>query len=243
MVHELQLTAGELRIGATPVLSDVDVTFRSGVTHLLGPNGAGKSTLLRALAGLLPLGSGQLVWDGETVRPEHCNAHRARVAWLPQSADAPGGVTAEQLMHHVAWFKRIPRREADHAVRSSLATTDTSDLASRRIGRMSGGQKQRVLLAAALLGDPQVVLLDEPTTGLDVAHRRQMTQLVNRIADQGTIVVGSTHHVEDVLASPGDVVVVSAGQVTYHGAAAELAGGDVTHEALQAGLEHAMGLR
>ncbi|WP_216587927.1 ABC transporter ATP-binding protein [Streptomyces brasiliscabiei] len=214
-----------------------DVTFRltEGVTGLLGPNGAGKTTLLRILATATPPDNGAftvLGHDPRTVRGRQ--DVRRTLGYLPQNPGFHPDFTAFEFIDYVAILKELTDRRARHAeARRVLDAVGLADVRGRRIRRLSGGMRQRVALAAALVGDPGFLVLDEPTVGLDPEQRMRFRELIAD-AGEGRTVLLSTHQTEDVAMLCHRVVVMDRGQVRFDGTAAELtavAAGRVWHSA------------
>ena len=209
--------------GATQALADVDLDLEAGVIGLLGPNGAGKTTLLRLLATALPPSRGTVRVLGRDVEvlAERTEIRR-RLGYLPQEVGFPRGFTAFAFVDYIALLKEWADPAARHAeVRRVLDQVGLSDAATKRIRAMSGGQRRRVALAQALLGSPPVLILDEPTTGVDPEQRVTLRTVLAELA-RTSIVVLSTHQTEDVAALCERVVVLDRGRVRYDGAVTEL---------------------
>jgi ABC-2 type transport system ATP-binding protein len=209
--------------GATQALADVDLDLEAGVIGLLGPNGAGKTTLLRLLATALPPSRGKvrvLCRDVEVLAER--TEIRRRLGYLPQEVGFPRGFTAFAFVDYIALLKEWADPAARHAeVRRVLDQVGLSDAATKRIRAMSGGQRRRVALAQALLGSPPVLILDEPTTGVDPEQRVTLRTVLAELA-RTSIVVLSTHQTEDVAALCERVVVLDRGRVRYDGAVTDL---------------------
>jgi len=213
------------RYGATRALAGVTLELHAGVTGLLGPNGAGKTTLLRLLATALPPTEGQVrVLGLDPGTPAERTDIRRRLGYLPQEVGFPRGFTAFAFVDYVALLKEWTQPATRHAeVRRVLEVVGLGDLGSKRIRAMSGGQRRRVALAQALLGSPPVLILDEPTTGVDPEQRVTLRTVLAELA-RTSIVVLSTHQTEDVAALCERVVVLDRGQVRYDGSVTELVG-------------------
>ncbi|WP_433792832.1 ABC transporter ATP-binding protein [Actinoplanes sp. CA-252034] len=210
--------------GATIALDSVDLEIGVGVTGLLGPNGAGKSTLLRCLATALAPDSGTIRVAGldPAVAAQRTEVRR-RIGYLPQNPGLYPNFTAYDLLDYVAVLKEITdgrRRKAE--VRRVLDEVELTDRAKTKVRKLSGGMRQRLGLAQALLGDPELVILDEPTVGLDPEQRMVFRALISRLGERRTVLL-STHQTEDVGALCERVVVMSGGQVVFDGSPRELA--------------------
>jgi ABC-2 type transport system ATP-binding protein len=209
--------------GATQALADIDLDLEPGVIGLLGPNGAGKTTLLRLLATALPPSRGEVRVLGRDVEvPAQRTDIRRRLGYLPQEVGFPRGFTAFGFVDYIALLKEWAEPAPRHAeVRRVLDQVGLSDLTTKRIRAMSGGQRRRVALAQALLGSPPVLILDEPTTGVDPEQRVTLRTVLAEIA-RTSVVVLSTHQTEDVAALCERVVVLDRGRIRYDGPVIEL---------------------
>ncbi|KRV51206.1 ABC transporter ATP-binding protein [Wenjunlia vitaminophila] len=208
----------------TRALDDVSIRFGEGITGLLGPNGAGKTTLLRILATAITPDSGALTvlgHDPRTVQGRH--EIRRRLGYLPQNPGFHPRFTAFEFVDYVAILKEMTDRQARHQeVRRVLDTVGLGDRRGKRISSLSGGMRQRVGLAAALVGDPLFIVLDEPTVGLDPEQRLRFRELVAETAEGRTVLL-STHQTEDVAMLCRRVAVLDQGRVRFTGTPAELA--------------------
>ncbi|GII00254.1 ATP-binding cassette domain-containing protein [Planobispora takensis] len=213
------------RYGRTTVLDRVDLDLGPGVTGLLGPNGAGKTTLLRCLATTLAPDDGGIRALGlDPARREQRTALRRRLGYLPQDPGFYPHFTVFELADYVAILKELTDRAERHReVRRVLAEVDLADRARTRVRKLSGGMKQRLALAQALLADPDLLILDEPTVGLDPEQRMRFRALVSRLGESRTVLL-STHQTEDVAALCERVVVMNGGRVVFEGTPGELAG-------------------
>jgi ABC-2 type transport system ATP-binding protein len=212
-----------LRYGSTHALDDVSLRLGEGVTGLLGPNGAGKTTLLRVLATALPADSGTFTVLGHDPGTSGGRQEVRRVlGYLPQTPGFHPDFTAFEFVDYVAILKELTDRAARHReVRRVLEEVDLSDVRGKRIKKLSGGMRQRVALAAALVGDPGFLVLDEPTVGLDPEQRMRFRELIAR-AGEGRTVLLSTHQTEDVAMLCNRVLVMAGGTVRFEGTPAQL---------------------
>jgi len=206
------------RYGKDIALDEVTLTFGRGVTGLLGPNGAGKTTLLRIVATALAADTGDVrVLGHDPLTTRGRTAIRRRLGYLPQEAGFPRGFTVFRFIDYFAILKEWDDRDARHEeVRRVVDAVDLTDVATKRIQSLSGGQRRRVLLAQALLGGPGLLVLDEPTNGLDPAQRARLRDLLSTAGETSTLLV-STHQTDDVAALCERVVVLERGRVLFDG--------------------------
>jgi ABC-2 type transport system ATP-binding protein len=209
--------------GRTRALDGISFSAGPGVTGLLGPNGAGKTTLLRMLATVLAPDRGRLRLLGRN--PGDAGERleiRRRLGYLPQEPGFHRGFTAFEFVDYVAILKEMTDRRARHdEVRRVLDEVGLGAVSGKKIRALSGGMRRRVGLAQALLGDPALVVLDEPTVGLDPEQRLRFRELISRAAE-GRCVLLSTHQTEDVAALCNAIVVVRAGRALFRGTPADL---------------------
>lgn len=212
------------RWGTTPVHSGLDFTVGHGVTGLLGANGSGKTTLLGMILGLHRPDAGQLEvfgLDPATAGPQI----RSRVGYSPEHHTLPPDVRAHDLVRHIAEVHGLPHRDATNRASDALWAVGLGEERFRPIGTMSTGQRQRVKLAQAIAHDPMLVLLDEPTDGLDPVQRDQMLELIRRCGREfGIDVLLSSHLLEEVERVCDGVVIIGDGQVVASGSIDELRG-------------------
>jgi len=209
--------------GRTPAVAGVSLDVVPGITGLLGPNGAGKTTLMRMLATVLAPTAGRLRLMGhDPANADERTEVRRRLGYMPQEPGFHRQFTAFEFVDYVAILKEMTdRRERHREVRRVLERVGLSDVAGRRIRTLSGGMRRRVALAQALLGDPRLLLLDEPTAGLDPEQRLRFREVASELADHRVVLL-STHQTEDVAALCQRVIVLRGGQVAFEGAPADL---------------------
>lgn len=217
-----------VRFGKSTVLGDVDIELHPGsLLAIVGPNGSGKSTLLRALARLQPASSGQVLLDGRAIASLSAREVARRLSILPQGPGAPAGMTVRELVGqgrfaHLGLMGRAGPGDRG-AIESALALTGVTDLADRPVDHLSGGERQRAWIALALAQEAPVLLLDEPTTFLDVGHQFEVLALVRRLADERGLSVALVLHDLGHAARYADrIVVLDAGRVVAQGSAAEV---------------------
>ncbi|MFE1383536.1 ATP-binding cassette domain-containing protein [Streptomyces sp. NPDC058740] len=203
------------------VFTALDLTIDAPATVLLGPNGAGKSTLMSLAATHLRPTSGHISWRGRTASGRRDRARYVKaVAWLPQDIAAIPGLTVREQVAYAGWLKGMSRSSAWQASADALARVNLADLAERRSHQLSGGQKRRMGLAGALTHRSELILLDEPTAGLDPTQRRVFRTLLEKLSNDVRVVV-STHQTEDLAESYSHVVVLDCGSVRFQGTIAD----------------------
>jgi ABC-type multidrug transport system ATPase subunit len=202
--------------GAVQALRDVSLEVPAGMFGLLGPNGAGKSSLMRTIATLQDPDAGQVLFDGvDVVRSKE--QIRRTLGYLPQDFGVYPKVTAHALLDHFAALKGFTQRaERKGVVEALLHKVNLWDVRDRKLGTFSGGMRQRFGIAQALIGDPKLVIVDEPTAGLDPEERNRFLNLLAEIGEQ-VVVVLSTHIVEDVADLCSRMAIIAKGQMLMSG--------------------------
>ena len=192
------------RYGAFTALEDISLTLTPGVYGLLGPNGAGKTTLMKMLSTLLFPTKGQILWDGEDILALGAE-YRGLLGYLPQQFGYYPNYTPRQFLRYVAALQCIPKREAEERISCLLELVGLGADGDRKLRKFSGGMIQRVGIASAMLNDPRLLILDEPTAGLDPRERVRFRNLIHSLAED-RIVLLSTHIVSDVETIAGQIV-------------------------------------
>ncbi|MGP4001163.1 ATP-binding cassette domain-containing protein [Streptomyces sp. 8N706] len=197
-----------------PILQDFSYRLPEGLTVLLGPNGAGKSTMLKLAATVIRPRSGTVTLDDITAGTK---AFRKAVAWMPQDIVPMPSLSAREYVAYVGWLKGMNRNEAWHQARRALSRVKLADKADVRTNQLSGGQLRRVGVAAALVHDTRVLLLDEPTAGMDPHQRRVFRDILNNLITEEVQVLLSTHDVADLAEEADHVTVLHSGRVLHDG--------------------------
>jgi ABC-2 type transport system ATP-binding protein len=196
-------------------VAGLELRLAPGILGLLGPNGAGKSTLMRMLATLTRPTSGRILWNGVDVARTPTPL-RAALGYLPQEFGAYPALSAREFLHYLAAVKGLPHAGSAARVQLCLETVGLAEAADKRIGSFSGGMRQRVGIAQALLNDPALLIVDEPTVGLDPEERLRFRNLLTDLAGNRLVIL-STHIVSDIEASATDLVVMNKGRQCFHG--------------------------
>ncbi|MFD4608035.1 MULTISPECIES: ATP-binding cassette domain-containing protein [unclassified Streptomyces] len=209
--------------GRHQVISGLDWDLGVGVHGLLGPNGAGKTTLLRTLATVAPAQEGALEICGRRVHSERtARAARPLIGYLPQEFGYYPSFSVYDFVRYSAWLRGVPDGEAHGAALKAIASVLLDGRAQATMKSLSGGMLRRAGIAAAIVGSPRLLLLDEPTVGLDPEQRLQFRELIRSLT--GSAIVLSTHLVEDVAAVCDQVVVMQSGRFLFRGTPEALAG-------------------
>ncbi|MFJ4922013.1 ABC transporter ATP-binding protein [Streptomyces sp. NPDC088725] len=201
------------------VIKHFTFSFPSGRTVFLGPNGAGKSTVLSLAASVLQPQAGTVAYGRRTTaRRGGLAEYRRRIAWLPQQIESVPRLTAREQVAYVGWLKGMNRRDAWDASLGALQRVELADFADRKVRQMSGGQQRRVGVAQSLVHEAEVLLLDEPTAGMDPRQRRVFHEILGGL-DQHVVL--STHDVADLEDAYDHVVVLNGGTIRFAGAVSE----------------------
>jgi ABC-2 type transport system ATP-binding protein len=195
-------------------LRDMRLELRPGVVGLLGPNGAGKSTLMRILATVTRPTEGRVLWNGEDIAKSPDDLRNV-LGYLPQDFGVYPHLTAMEFLEYLAAVKGLDRSSARKRIDELLAVVNLGEARDRPLGGFSGGMKQRVGIAQALLNDPQLLIVDEPTAGLDPEERVRFRNLLSELSGE-RIVILSTHIVSDIEAMATDIAVLAEGSLVTH---------------------------
>jgi ABC-2 type transport system ATP-binding protein len=210
------------RYGRAVALAGLDAEIGPGITGLLGSNGAGKTTFISLALGLRSRNDGELLVLGRDPATAGIEV-RSRIGYSPEHHDLPAELTATDFVRHLAEMHLLPRRAAVQRANDALWLVGLGEERFRPVGNMSTGQRQRVKLAAAIAHDPELVLLDEPTDGLDPMQRTEMLALIRRIGTEfGMNIVLSSHHLEEAERICDAVVIVEGGEAVRAGTLADL---------------------
>ena len=210
------------RFGSTVALAELTAEIGPGITGLLGSNGAGKTTFMSLVLGLRSRDGGELSVLGHDPATAGIEM-RARIGFAPEHHELPSELAATDLVRHLGEMHLLPRRAAVQRANDALWLVGLGEERFRPVGTMSTGQRQRVKLASAIAHDPELVLLDEPTDGLDPLQRTSMLDLIRRIGTEfGLNVLISSHHLEEVERICDAVVIVEGGEVVRAGALADV---------------------
>lgn len=219
-MNTLELRSISKSYGDKTALSDVSLTLSDGLYGLLGPNGAGKSTLMNIITGNLRPTGGAVLWNGAEIGSLGAE-YRAVLGFAPQQRGIYDTFSGRRFLSYMATLKGIPRREQPEEIARALRSVNMTELSDRPIRTYSGGMRQRILIAQAILGDPKLLVLDEPTAGLDPKERVRLRERISELS-RGRIVLVSTHVVSDIEAAAKEIILLKAGSVIGRGPVGEL---------------------
>jgi ABC-2 type transport system ATP-binding protein len=233
----IELTDVTRTFGRNKAVDGVSLAVGPGVFGLLGPNGAGKTSLLRMLATVLPPSSGSVrLLDRDPGGPAARTEIRRRLGYLPQNLGYYPSFTVAEFVEYFALLKEMPANRVPRAVAAAIERVDLGPKARARLRTLSGGMLRRVGIAQAIVNDPELLLFDEPTAGLDPEQRVGFRTLIRDLGRQATVVV-STHLVEDVGAACSEVALMAEGRVVFRGRPDELIARSAGSEAGDSPLE------
>lgn len=234
--HTLQTRDLGLGYGEREIISGLDVDLPSGrFTVIVGPNACGKSTLLRAMARLLTPTAGQVLLDGKDIHATSTKEVAATLGVLPQTPVAPDAITVSDLVGrgrypHQGWFRRWTAADSE-AVAAAMLATDVLELADRSVDELSGGQRQRVWIAMALAQETDILLLDEPTTYLDISHQLDVLDLLTDLnRDRGVTLAVVLHDLNLACRYADHLIAMKAGRVVAEGAPSDVVTESLVHE-------------
>ncbi|WP_307873258.1 ABC transporter ATP-binding protein [Paractinoplanes ovalisporus] len=211
-----------VKVGKHLAVRGLDLSLGAGVHGLLGPNGAGKTSLMRTLSTVIKPHGGTLHLLGASCTDRRqLRAIRSRLGYLPQHFGFYPRFTVRDYVEYMAWLREVPKHEISAAAQRAIDRVGLTERAGSRLKALSGGMVRRAGIAQAIVNDPALLLLDEPTVGLDPEQRVEFRNLLRELGD-GNCVVVSTHLVEDVAAACTNVVVMDKGERVFQGAPADL---------------------
>ena len=217
---ELKIENLSKSFGDVKALNKINLNFTPGVYGILGPNGAGKSTLINLITNNLEREEGQILWNGGDIIRDN-REYRKILGYMPQQQGYYEDFTAGAFLMYIAHLKGIAKKDARSRVSELLEIFNLEHVRNKRIGGFSGGMKQRLMLAQALLNDPELLILDEPTAGVDPQERINIRNYISRIATN-RIVLLATHIVSDIEAIAKEIIIMKSGSVVEIGTSDQL---------------------
>jgi lipooligosaccharide transport system ATP-binding protein len=233
MAPVIEATGLIKKFGSTTALDGLDLRVEEGEVHgFLGPNGAGKSTTMKLLTAQAIADEGELEVLGHKL-PEDSKAARAVMGVVPQLDNLDTTLTVEQNLLVFTYLYRVPRAARRDAIERALAIANLADRRGSRADELSGGMRRRLLIARALVHEPRLLLLDEPTVGLDPQVRQELWALIDRLRSEGTSILMSTHYIEEAERLADTVTVMSHGKAVARGRPADLVAEHAGREAVE----------
>ncbi|GHV18818.1 ABC transporter ATP-binding protein [Clostridia bacterium] len=227
-IRNLNKTYGSKRGAGVRALADFSYTFTPGIYGLLGPNGAGKSTLMNIITRNLQQTSGEILSDGQPIAAAG-DAYRRHLGYVPQRQGLYDSFSLLRFLSYMSALKDIPPKDAETQIRELMERVNLTADARRHLGAFSGGMKQRALIAQSLLGAPALLILDEPTAGLDPKERIRLRNLISEAA-LNKIVILATHVVSDVEGIAKEILFLKKGSLIQSGPPAALCAGTAVYE-------------
>lgn len=238
MIELHHVTAG---YGKEPVLTDVSVSLEKGsLTSLIGVNGCGKSTLLKAVLGMLPLQRGEIILDGQPLQKLSRNEIARKIAYLSQGRNTPDMTLGQLVLHgrfpHLTYPRRYTAPDYEIAT-AAMAQLGIEDLAHKSLSSLSGGMRQKAYIAMALAQDTEFMLLDEPTTYLDIAHQLELMRTLRKLADRGKGILAVMHDMQLAFTFSDRIILLHEGNVAACGTPKEICSQNLIEKILGVGLE------
>lgn len=197
--------------GEKQVLKEISFKLDNGVYGLLGPNGAGKSTLMNIITTNIKADSGEILWDNKDIYKNSDN-YRMILGYVPQQQGLYNGFTGYMFLNYISVLKDIPKKEMKDEIKRVVETVNLTDSINKKIGTYSGGMKQRLLIASAIIGNPKLIIFDEPTAGLDPKERIRFKNMLKKLAADKIIIL-ATHIVPDIENIAKEVLVLKDGKL------------------------------
>lgn len=207
----LKIESVSKKFGKKEALSDVDLELEAGIYGLLGDNGAGKSTLMRLLVGVDTPTRGRILYEGEDIS-QLKEKYRGLLGYMPQEFAVFPGFTAGEFLTYMGALKGLSKRELKEKIPRVLAFVNLEDVKDKKVSTFSGGMKRRVGIAQALLNDPKILILDEPTAGLDPGERIRFSNILSNMS-KDKIILFSTHIISDIEAITKNIIILNDGKI------------------------------
>ena len=207
-------------LGRKEILKGISAELNTGIVGLLGANGAGKTTLIRCLTGIYDVNGGEVAYNGENITKS--KLYRQQLGYLPQAFGMFKELTVYEMLDYFCAMKKVPKAERPEMIADRLRKVNLEDKINDRVGTLSGGMVRRVGIAQSMLGDARVIVLDEPTAGLDPQERTRFKNILSHLDADQQLVLLSTHIVEDIESVCDQVMVIHEGQVLFLGSCEEL---------------------
>lgn len=206
--------------GNVQALTGVTLEFGAGVYGLLGPNGAGKSTLIQVITGNLQATKGKIFYNGKDIIKEG-KSYKKVLGYVPQSQGIYDMFTAKKFLEYMAILKDVDKKKIQIQIEEVLHVVGLTEVMNQKLGEFSGGMKQRILIGQALLGNPEILILDEPTAGLDPKERIKIRNFISKIAENKIVLI-ATHVVSDIETIAKETILLDKGKIVCQGEPKEL---------------------
>lgn len=211
----LELCEISKKYGEKEALNQVSAVLEPGIYGLLGPNGAGKSTLMNIVTGNIRPTQGKVLWEGQNIG-ELGGRFRSLIGYAPQQQGLYDAFSGRRFLSYMGALKGIPKKDLRTEIDRVLSYVNMREAASRAVGTYSGGMKQRILIAQAILGNPKLIVLDEPTAGLDPKERVRVRELIRMLSGERILIV-STHVVSDIAPIAKEIILLKGGKIIDQG--------------------------
>ena len=212
MKNELEIINLNKQFKDVKALNNINYTFHNGIYGLLGPNGAGKSTLINAITDNIKRDSGSILWNGNEIL-RLGKKYRNELGYMPQQQGYYGEFTAYAFMMYLAGLKGLDKKEAKTRTEELLNEVNMYEFRNKTLEKMSGGMKQRVLLAQSLLNNPSLLVLDEPTAGVDIGSKKELVATVRKFTDQGNSGIFVSSELEEMMAVCDRIYILKRGKI------------------------------
>lgn len=210
---ELKVDSLSKRYGKKNALHKLSFTLSEGVYGLLGPNGAGKSTFMNILTGNVTADSGNIYWNGSNIKEKHTERKfKEQLGYMPQAPVIYRGFTVYEFLNYIAVLKGLEKKQGEEQIKELLSKLELTDMKEKQLTELSGGMRQRAMLAQAMLGNPKILILDEPTAGLDPKQRIAVRNLIAEIAFDKIVII-ATHVVQDVEFISKEILLIGDGAI------------------------------
>jgi len=221
-MNELKLISVNKHYGKKQALNNFSYTFTDGIYGLLGPNGAGKTTLMKLITCNIKAdkNNGTILWNENEINSLG-KKYRREIGFMPQQQNLYDNMTAYEFLGYVSALKEIDKSSSENEIKSLLKKVELDDCADKKIGSFSGGMKQRLLIASAMLGNPKLLIMDEPTAGLDPKQRVIIKRLVSEMSANMIIII-STHIISDIENIAKEILLIREGELIGNGTVDEL---------------------
>lgn len=215
-MNQLNINQLVKRYGDVIAIDDITFTLTDGVYGLIGPNGAGKSTLISIITTLQKESSGKLLWNEKEVSSIKKEEYRNLIGFMPQNQEGYDNFTGKQFLYYMATLKGMRKNQATKEIDQLIKQVNLENCIMRKIKTYSGGMRQRLMFAQALLNNPKIIVLDEPTAGLDPYERIRLRNYISEVA-QGKIILIATHVMQDVESIAKELIIMNKGKVVIKG--------------------------